>query len=296
MTIVIPDGSDPWPWATRHYCRWTPAEELRLAEMVEDGMSVGQMARVLGRRPGAIVTRMGVLGLAWTNPDGHYTLNRVAEMLGVDIHTVIWWKEKRWLRARRSAVRKGRYHLQLVSHDDLVAFLGDERYWHLWEPERIADLALREWALEMRGHVRFLTTAEAGEILCMTHSGINVAIREGRLKAVKRGPNWLIRSDWLRLADPRPHIPGPRITDQEREYIRAWWGHKPAVVIGRELERSGTAVGIAARRMGLRPLERGYWRRTRAQHQQSIARLEVSSNGHTNSNEVMRGDGGGDAA
>ena len=264
MTIVLADGRDPWPWATRHYEPWTAAEELRLAEMVADGMSVRQMARALGRRPGAIRARMGVLRLAWTDPDGNYTLSRVAEMMGVDIHAVMWWRDRRWLRVRRSAVRLGRGYLYLVSHDALLRFLEDERYWHLWEPERITDAALREWTLEMRGSVRYLTTGEAAQVLCMTHYGVSLAIREGRLRAVKRGANWLIRSDWLRLAPERPRRPAKRFSDQELAYIREWWGRKPAERIARDLGRSNdTGVIQVATRMGLPPLGRGHWKRKR---------------------------------
>lgn len=245
---------------TRYYHpQWSDADTQALREMVGDGLTRAQMARRLKRTPGAIEAHMHVLRLSWRK-GSRYTLNRVATLMGVDSHAVTWWRDQGWLKVHRSKVRMGSYCMGFVEHDDLAVFVEDERYWHLWKPERITDSVWREWATELRGGIRFLTTAEAGELLCMTHQAVNKAIHEGRLRGVKHGPNWRIRADHLILLT-RSRLPKRPVTGYEREYIRQHWDETSAAHIARALGRSDQTVAKQAARMGLRQKGRGWWRR-----------------------------------
>lgn len=243
---------------------WTRAEEARLVEMLEAHRSYAQIGRALGRSVEACQIRAKHLGIGFRSAGG-YTLNGVARLMGVDVHTPMWWVREGWLRARRTRQRQGPNCITFTSHEALVAFLEDETHWHLWEPDRITDAGLREYATEIRRGLRFLTLSEAAPLLGVTIGGLNSAIRAGRIKGVKRAANWLIRSDWL---IPWESIRGGwqkrgPLTNREREYIRLWWARKPATLIAREIGASDTTVCRGAVAMGLPRLGMGYWRRKR---------------------------------
>lgn len=241
---------------------WTGSEDYQLLGLAEQALSLQEIARVLGRSVGAVAGRLTTLGVSLRGPGARgYTVCQVARLLGLDWHRVADFVRRGWLRARVVPLRTATF--RLIAHDQLLRFLADDRYWHLWEPERIRDGALREWAQELRGDVRFLTVAEAARLLHMTPGAINRAIREGRLPAVRKGAvgaPWRVRSDQLVLAPERRRGRGPTVTDQERAYVRTWWGRKPAATIGRELGRPGSTVCAIAARLGLPRLGRGYWR------------------------------------
>ena len=173
--------------APRRRHNWTPAEQDALVIMLEQGMRIEEIAHRLGRSREAIDVRatrtVSRRALRPLNPE------QLAPRLGIDPHTVIWWIDQGWLRARRSAVRGRRLYIQ---EDDLLAFLEDRRYWHLWLPERIADAGWREWATEMRAGVRYLTTGEVARRLSVTNQTVWAWIRKGFLPAVRYGPNWLV--------------------------------------------------------------------------------------------------------
>jgi hypothetical protein len=191
---------------------------------------------------------------------------------------VAWWIREGWLRAVGPGTRLGRGVLRLVEEEDLTAFLSDEALWHLWEPSRITDIALRDWALEQRRGLVFLTGAQAGDRLGLSHHRVNQLIHKGRLRAVRRGGagqavrrraterplggNWLIRSDGLVVAPSSlTKTKGRRITADDRRLIRRWWGRVPATWLARHLGlKSDGQLHKAAREMGLPPIGRGYWR------------------------------------
>lgn len=261
MTLML----SPAPFAPRHYVAWTPAEEYQLAEEVEAGLTREEIAAIHERRIGAIVSRIDHrrLSYRWT---GRYSLSEIGRMLGVDEHTVSWWVREGWLRATKAGIQMGKYPIRLVSHDGLVRFLAKEQYWHLWDPARITDLALREWTAELRGDIRFLTTREAGKALCLSGATVSTMVRSGRLPAVKFGAWWLIRSDHLVLPMRRRSVVRrSRFSDAEKEYVRARWGLVPAPTIAREIGRPGNqSIHAIAARMGLPKLGRGCWKSRRA--------------------------------
>lgn len=231
---------------------WTPQQETRLGELLDAHRPYAEIAREIGRSYNAVVIRCKRhLGERLSYANGH-TINQVAELVLGSHHnqkTVAWWCAQGWLRCHPSGLDR---NIRVVEHDDLLAFLGDERYWHLWEPERITDSALREWATETRGGVRFLTVSEAAKRLCLTTRAINRRIREGKLRAVRRG-NWLVREDWCVDVEPQPRQGQTvrRFTDRERATIRRVWGTVTLPDLAARMNRSTSSVYGSARRMGL---------------------------------------------
>ena len=231
---------------------WTSAEETRLGELLDAHLPYAEIAARLGRSEAAVVIRCNRhLGERLSYANGH-TINAVAELI-LGHHnnqkTVGWWCDQGWLKCHASGLEHG---IRVVEHDDLLAFLGDERYWHLWEPARITDNALREWATEERRGLTFLTVGEAGKRLCLTGRAVNRRIREGKLRAVRRG-NWLIRSDWCVDVEPqdRRNQRVRRFTPEEREAIRRAWGTTTLPSLAARMKRPISSIYGAAGRMGL---------------------------------------------
>lgn len=165
----------------------------------------------------------------------------------------------------------GRGCLVKVEYEDLVRFIEHEDSWPAWNPDRITDSALREWAGELRRGLRFYTTTQAAPILAITPLGLQKAIREGRVKAIKCGPNWYIRSDWLKPMGQtkRPQAGRRSLAPEDLVVIADRWGKVPVVEIAASLGfgRSAT-VHKHAKRLGLPPIGRGYWKIVRA-HQKA---------------------------
>jgi hypothetical protein len=262
---------------------WSRAEEFRLLELLEAHHPYADIARILGRTEQAVRDRCAQhLGAAMTRANGR-SVSATARLLGVESKTVAWWTREGWLRATAPITRLGRGQLRLVEEDDLMAFLGDEAHWHLWEPARITDIALRDWATEQRRGLTFLTARQAGQVLGLSHHRVNQLINRGRLRAVRRGGpgaavrrratvrplggNWLIRSDWVHYPTPstRRGVPKtPPLSALEERLIRRFWGVVPASWIAIRLRRSDSAVCKVAARLGLPPIGRGHWRQRTA--------------------------------
>ena len=247
--------------------RWTPAEEQRLIDMLEAHRSYEQIARSLGRSVQAVVIRAKHLGICFTRANG-YTMTAVSRLMGTDNHAVLWWARQGWLRARRTQQRQGAHRMWIASHDNLLRFLADERYWHLWEPGRIADLALREWTAEQRRGLTFLTVGEVGRIVCVSPYTVSNWVRKGWIEAVRRGPNWVVRSDRVRYpeyAERRGRPKAPAFTAEDAAFVREWWGRIPATEISVQIGRKpSSGIYALAKRLGLQAVGRGHWRQQRA--------------------------------
>lgn len=239
---------------------WTKAEEWRLVDGLDHHLTHAEIAKRLGRSPVAVKARAAKLKERLLKGRG-MTVTTVARLLACEQKTVAWWINQRWLPAATSKIGMGKGCVRFVQRSDLEAFLADETYWHLVEPERITDANLRSWAGDLRGGLTFLTTAQAGARLGISHYAVNGLIRAGRLRAVKRGPNWLVRSDHCiyPMSDPAPR--GPIRTAEDKAFIRRWWGKKTAIWIARQIGCSDSAVHAWARHMALPHLGRGAYKR-----------------------------------
>lgn len=218
--------------------RWT-AEQARLAEaLIEQGLSVAEI--------GARVGRSGMAVGLWVRRQsgrirGHrpMTARDVARAMGgLDSKVVARWIDVGWLEVRRG-IGAGPNCRWWVEVDALIAFIGDERTWHAWTPERIADGELRAWALARRGQVRYLTPGEVGARFGLTSKTVNSWIRRGQLPA-RRWGNWRVLESDLAGFEP----PGAR--SKAGMVVRRFSAAEDARL--RSLRASGlgwTAIGAA---------------------------------------------------
>ncbi|HQX61833.1 MAG TPA: hypothetical protein PK593_00090 [Thermomicrobiales bacterium] len=175
--------------------RWTREERSRLDMMLEQGMSYEAIARRLGRSVNAVILARKRSGL---RPASRRYLNatQVAGIMGLSCSQIASrWIKRGYLRGKRGP-HWGHYRQWQTTEEGLWAFIENESHWHRWEPEHITDLALREWALELRDGVRFLTTGEVAWRCCVDVGTVNGWIHGGVLPAVRR-QNWLVRESDL---------------------------------------------------------------------------------------------------
>lgn len=207
--------------ARRHLLRrglrkrpWTPQEDALLVAAAGYRSAV-DLGRELGRTSGAVNSRACALGIRWggqTNGRHHtgFTASDVARILGIaDSKRVAWWIRAGYLTGTRRAIRLAADPTQTsaravpwrVMPDALRAFLRD--YPWLYARERITD---RGWAAYVATLPRetWLTVGQTAERLCMTREGVNKIIRQGYLRAEKRGPNWLVPLSAIQTYVPPP--------------------------------------------------------------------------------------------
>lgn len=172
---------------------WLRQREFQAIQLLETNHSYDHVATVMGR------TVMGVRMMAsrkWhaplTKAGPTRTARGVARLMGVSDHVIGRWIRKGWLKASLFALPHAK--VWRVEEDALNAFLENEDYWHLWEPERMTDEGFRAWCEEMRTGIRFINIIEVAGLLGYSRGSINRLIHSGHIKARKRGDReWMIR-------------------------------------------------------------------------------------------------------
>lgn len=177
---------------------WTPERRRELSQMIDEGTPLDEVAAHFGCSRDSIKLACR----RWQIPTlgrrrNLYSARGVARLLGIENSekSVTWWLREGWLKGDQR-IPRGPYLGWVVQHADLVTFLEDRRYWHLWNPARIpAESGIRWWALDLRRE-EYLTTGQVAWRFCVTHSAVNTWIHKGLLPAVRR-QNWLIPASAL---------------------------------------------------------------------------------------------------
>lgn len=220
---------------------WTQEEVDLLDELLDAGRDDAWIARRLGRSPNAIKIRRQRMGLPSRRGRGS-TARAVGALLGLACSKrVTWWIEQGWLRAYRGQ-RIGRSRREWVIQEDaLLEFLQNPAHWHLWDVEAITDAGLREWAREMRGEARYLTTGEVARRYFVSTNAVQSWISRGLLPAVRRA-NWLVPEQ--ALADFVP----PYNRSKRGMRRRAWTDAEIRELVS--LRTSGMSFPAIGRAMG----------------------------------------------
>lgn len=178
---------------------WT--EQQRLAVML--GVAYGLPSSTVAKRIGRTATAVDVFvkrNHLSRKHHGPHSGRDVARLLGVGCSkTVTRWVHNGWLKGH-SRLRHGPTKMLSVLHDDLLTFLEDPRYWHVWQPERITDAALRQYTQALRT-VTYLTPGQVAARFSVCAGAVNDWIHWDILPA-KRYGNWRIAEHDVRNFTP----------------------------------------------------------------------------------------------
>ena len=128
---------------------WTLAERDKLAELIDKGYGYAEVARKMRRSVYSVQVQAKRQRCRLLHSQAVMTARQVADLLGLGCSKIVArWVQHCGLRARQSGPhRRG---LWRIAWEDLTAWMARPETWMAWRPERIADLALREWAAEIR--------------------------------------------------------------------------------------------------------------------------------------------------
>lgn len=220
--------------------RWTARDLFQLDMLLDQGLPDAAIARRLKRTPEAINLARKRHGLQ-SRSDRLMSARTVADLMGLGCaKTVTRWMQRGYLAGKRGPCR-GPHRQWQVDEEALWRFIENRRHWHRWQPERITDAGLREWAMELRDGVRFLTPGEVAWRLCVGTATVNTWIRGGLLPAVRNG-NWLIRESDLEGFTPPGQLPK---TGMSRDL---WSGEETERL--REMRESGMSYAECAIALG----------------------------------------------
>lgn len=178
----------------RSRVRWTEHDLWLLDDLVSQGLSDAAIAKRFKTTVAGIQLARKRHGIT---PRTRQLLNcrKIAAQMGIGCSkTVASWIRNGWLRCVRTMPR-GKNRQYLVLEVDFLTFLEDPDHWHCWNPERITDHNLRQWATEMRGGVRFLTLSQVADRFYVEPKTVYQWIEKGWLPAVRNGNHLIRESD-----------------------------------------------------------------------------------------------------
>jgi hypothetical protein len=163
---------------------WTPAEVEELEYLVRQGYTYGEIAQQLGRTYEAVRGKRRQLRLVrerrWL-----LSASGVSRLMGVAMKTVAIWLQRRCLAGHKLNIGEERA-MWRITLEALYDFVGDPRYFPLYDPHRIRDPHLRAHALEARQNgTRYLTVQEVGQRYYVSEATVRKWIELGVLPAVK---------------------------------------------------------------------------------------------------------------
>lgn len=186
--------------------RWSVNEQTRLETLIESGASYSTIAKRLKRSRNAVQIKCQRMRLRVRCVRATLSTRDVAATLGLSCSkTVVRWIERYGLRATNGGDTRPLWRVQW---DDLLDWMEDRAHWMAYDPTRILDLALREWACELRtGPHRWLTPGQVGTRLHVGVGAVNDWIMKGEIPATRYG-NWWVWSgdlDGFVIPGNRPH-------------------------------------------------------------------------------------------
>lgn len=178
---------------------WTVERLSAVEEGIELGRTDETMARQLGCSKNAVQIARKRHGIA-SRSSVLLSARSVQERMGIGCSkTVTRWIKAGWLKGKRGQ-HVGPHRMWYVREEALLNFLENPEYWHVWSPERITDIELRQWAIEERGY-RYLSVGDVARRFFVGVGAVNDWISFGRFPAKKYG-NW-----WVKECDLEGFVP-----------------------------------------------------------------------------------------
>lgn len=202
---------------------WSTKETDKLISLIEQGVHYATIAKRMKRTEVSIRLRCKRIGVLLTTTNATMSARDVAAHLGVRCSkTISNWIRRGWLKAT-NANDRGRT-LWRITWEDLTTFLENAAYWVAWRPDRIPDLALREWAQELRANEEpLLGHAEIAARFGVGRDTIGNWLDKGWLPSTRYGNRRIPQSaldDWI--------VPIERAVPMNQE-----WPNVPPSVVGR---------------------------------------------------------------
>lgn len=191
-----------------------------IAEYIQDGLSVNDIARKLKVHPDSVSRRLRdarvrIADLRDAGLARVHTAVDVARLMGVSHATVRQWIARGWLHGRRNHGGQPAKHPKkrkwLITEQALIAFLSVREAWPGWQPASVRDPDLRAEASRLRiasgGH--WLKVADLAR-RCGYHSNYGDDwVRLGLLssaRVMRYGRAWYVWSVDVADFDPTRHL------------------------------------------------------------------------------------------
>ena len=239
--------------------RWTPEEEEFLRKNWRR-MSISKIAKALGRSWHSIEVKAGPgrLNLGPQTDPKKWTAQGIADLLDIDVHVVLHWLKKRWLRANLSPCEKRKIYQ--VTTRALLRFLRENP--DKWNSNRCPDLLYEiEIRLNKKPGKRHKNRQRIPEHLKNNFAKFVVSVAQDMLLERSEGCNGGDGDDeyygWLDekiIADQKlPERRFKRWTPEEDLQLARMFRHgdKTYAEMGKVLGRSGGAVGHRLRRINV---------------------------------------------
>ncbi len=143
---------------TRKYARiYTPDDDARIVELVQEGRSLRAISRELKRSYPSLYTHItqdlgGLKTLRGEPTSRVWSPLELANLFGLSRKTIQKWIQRGWIEVKRNKVGKLKHHKApaLITDEALQRFLERREHWPAWSPHTITDPDWKEHALEVR--------------------------------------------------------------------------------------------------------------------------------------------------
>ena len=188
---------------------WTSQDDWMLIGLCERGVPLAQIARKLDRTKIACTRRMTRLKIRRVQrPQGCYTSNGIAELLGKKSTTVVRWMRQAGLPHRKVYNKETHSWHYRVDSLELELWLSHPVNWHRYDLEKITDVRWETMLREVQQTTTYpyLTIAQIAERYCVSPYTVEQWVSRKKLTNCNSIRGFaLIHQDELTTFTP-PHV------------------------------------------------------------------------------------------
>jgi hypothetical protein len=176
---------------------WTQEEKAFLRSKIGK-MTYAQIGAALGRTANAVKIKRQRLGFpAHSKRPGWVTGHGAARILGVDIHSIMALTDRGIL---PHVVLPGERGILAIKKRVLYRWAVNPMHWIYFKPGKVRDRKLRRLlALKReRWDDEWWTPGQVADHHGIEHTDVNRYIHAGKLKSVKWGNHWILRSEAMK--------------------------------------------------------------------------------------------------
>lgn len=199
---------------------WTAKDIDQLYNLIDKGLSYAAIAKKLKRTETSVKLKAKRLNYRLLSSGAALTARDVATLLGKKCSkSVAYWIRHCGLKATNAG--RPKRSIWRVQWEDLTDWIAQPEHWMAYDPNKIADSALREWALEIRvGGPRWISQETVAK---RYHVGVDTVrqwIDKGWIVAARYGNHWV---DERSLGGWAPPCAMSRAEWDDRHWPRDRW-------------------------------------------------------------------------